>query len=240
MASIEYIKKRVEGKEKEIVKMEKKLERIKKAQATDWEVNPYYYDEGDLKSTERDLAEAREKLENLKNELKKAEEKAASRDVKAIIDFLEVWKQNTRQFYSDSIPRFLKARAEYWEKEKKLDWTVLKERQRILKERKQLREAFIERWGYMLEYIPHGDNFDWERFERDIKNEADKKYDDIIKRTNKIVGKITDASNLEVGYKGDLDGYVIGEKGIAHVHTVGAGGYNVQCFHFRVLVHEVK
>lgn len=240
MKSIEFITKRIDGKEKEIKNLEKKLDRIKEAQATNWEVNPQYYDEMDLKSTESDLEEAKRKLEILRADLVTAQKKAASRNVKEIIEFLETWKARTREFYKNSIPEFLKARAEYREQEKKLDWTVLKERQRILKERKQLKEAFIERWGYMMDYIPHGDAFDWEKFEKDIKNDADRKYDNIIERTNKIVGKITDASNLEVGYKGDLDGYVIGEKGIAHVHTVGAGGYNVQCFHFRVLVHEVK
>lgn len=240
MKSIEFITKRIDGKEKEIKNLEKKLDRIKEAQATNWEVNPQYYDEMDLKSTESDLEEAKRKLEILRADLVTAQKKAASRNVKEIIEFLETWKARTREFYKNSIPEFLKARAEYREQEKKLDWTVLKERQRILKERKQLKEAFIERWGYMMDYIPHGDVFDWEKFEKDIKNDADRKYDNIIERTNKIVGKITDASNLEVGYKGDLDGYVIGDRGIARVYTVGAGGYNVQCFHFRVLVQRLQ
>ena len=240
MKSIEFITKRIDGKEKEIKNLEKKLDRIKEAQATNWEVNPQYYDEMDLKSTESDLEEAKRKLEILRADLVTAQKKAASRNVKEIIEFLETWKARTREFYKNSIPEFLKARAEYREQEKKLDWTVLKERQRILKERKQLKEAFIERWGYMMDYIPHGDVFDWEKFEKDIKNDADRKYDNIIERTNKIVGEITDASNLEVGYKGDLDGYVIGDRGIARVYTVGAGGYNVQCFHFRVLVQRLQ
>ena len=240
MKSIEFITKRIDGKEKEIKKLEKKLDRIKETQATNWEVNPQYYDEMDLKSTESDLEEAKRKLEILRADLVTAQKKAASRNVKEIIEFLETWKARTREFYKNSIPEFLKARAEYREQEKKLNWTVLKERQRILKERKQLKEAFIERWGYMMDYIPHGDVFDWEKFEKDIKNDADRKYDNIIERTNKIVGEITDASNLEVGYKGDLDGYVIGDRGIARVYTVGAGGYNVQCFHFRVLVQRLQ
>ena len=91
-----------------------------------------------------------------------------------------------------------------------------------------------------MEVYVTGKEFETERFERDIKNEADRKYDNIIERTNEIVGTIRDASGLEVGDKGELDGYVVGDRGTAHVHTIGAGGYNIQCYHFRVLVHEIR
>ena len=63
-------------------------------------------------------------------------------------------------------------------------------------------------------------------------------YDDIIERTNRITGTITDATQLEVGAKGELNGYIIGERGTAKVSTIGAGGYNIQCFHFRTVIHE--
>ena len=92
MASIEFINKRIAGKEKEISKLEKKLERIEKAEATGWEVNPYYYDERDKRWTLKDLEAAHAALDNYKAELQAAQEKAASRDVEAILTFLENWK----------------------------------------------------------------------------------------------------------------------------------------------------
>ena len=82
--------------------------------------------------------------------------------------------------------------------------------------------------------------FNREKLQKELDQEADAKYDDIIERTNFICGKITDASGLYVGMKGDLDGYIKGERGTAKVQTIGAGGYNVQRFHFRTLVHEAK
>lgn len=92
MASIEYITKRIEGKAKEIAKLEKKIERIEKAQATNWEVNPYYYSEHDLKYATRDLDRAREALAQYQKDLEEAQHKANSRNIPAIIEFLENWK----------------------------------------------------------------------------------------------------------------------------------------------------
>ena len=50
----------------------------------------------------------------------------------------------------------------------------------------------------------------------------------------------TDASGLEVGAKGELNGLVNGTRGVARVTTIGAGGYNIQCFHFRTLVKDAS
>ena len=75
---------------------------------------------------------------------------------------------------------------------------------------------------------------------KDLKKEAEAKYDDIIERTNQVVGQITDASRLECNEKGNLDGIIIGTKGTAKVETIGAGGYNIQCFHFRTLINKLK
>lgn len=77
-----------------------------------------------------------------------------------------------------------------------------------------------------------------EKLKKDLKDEADRKYDFIIERTNSIVGTITDASDLRVGDKGDLNGFIKGENGVAKVQTIGAGGYNIQCFHFRTLINR--
>ena len=77
MATREFIQKRIEGKEKEIVKLEKKIERILKAKETGWEVNPYYYSESDLRWTNKDLEEAKASLAKYQAELEIENEKAA-------------------------------------------------------------------------------------------------------------------------------------------------------------------
>lgn len=69
MASIDFIQKRIAGKEKEIDKLEKKLVRIRKAEASGWEDNPYYYSENDLRWTLRDLEAAKQGLEKYRADL---------------------------------------------------------------------------------------------------------------------------------------------------------------------------
>lgn len=272
MASMEFIKKRIIGKEKEIEKLEKKLVRIKKAEAGNWETNnPYYYDEGDLKRCLKDIEAAQKALENYKAQLIVETEKANSRNVQIIIDFLEMWKANVRNYYTRGLKsyyadkqavRIAYSNAEqllYGSPEHKEAYTKF---EAINKQFRidcyghyEIRD-FINRWGKKesqkvkvaegkYECLkPYNNESTIEeataKLEKDLVQEANRKYDFIIERTNAIVGTITDASRLEINAKGNLDGFIIGTKGTAKVETIGAGGYNIQCFHFRTLIHEVK
>jgi hypothetical protein len=58
----------------------------------------------------------------------------------------------------------------------------------------------------------------------------------LIARVEKKAGKIIDASLMTIGNDGSLNGYITGKIMKVHVHTIYAGGYNIQCLHFRVLV----
>lgn len=66
----------------------------------------------------------------------------------------------------------------------------------------------------------------------------------LINRTIELCGTITDAQDLSLD--SDNQGYLIingivrGEKGNARVESIGAGGYNIQRYHIRVLVKPVK
>jgi len=271
MASIEFIEKRIEGKQKEITKLQNKLERIGKAEATGWKVNPYYYGESDKRYTLNELALAQKALEGYQAQLQEANHKAASRNVPAILEFLERWKKGMFEFYDKGL------KGAYAEKQ-----TVLKLRRAIEsfnygtpeyeKSKKAYEEAhkayYAKLHGYFrdltpderakpgfrythhvkikegeYEYILHYFEVTYEeavaKLQKHLREEANLKYDFIIERTVAIVGTITDASGLEIGGKGDLNGYIKGTDGTAKVQTIGAGGYNIQCFHFRTLISEV-
>ena len=247
MASIEFITKRIEGKQKEIAKLESKLSRIQKAQASNWENNPYYYDERDLKWTQRDLDAAREALAKYESDLATETEKANSRNVPAILEFLDGWKARVEAWYVENFPNYLEARAErYAENNAYCDWVNSHFGKEYREERDARRAAekaadkkYNKAWSDFFRYNDN-DTLNVDLLKKDLEQDAAAKYDDIVERTNAICGTITDATGLTVGLKGDLDGIVIGERGTAKVQTIGAGGYNIQCFHFRTLIHEVK
>ena len=255
MASMEYITKRIEGKQKEIKKLEAKLERIEKAKASNWENNPYYYHEDDLRWTLKDLANAREALAKYEAQLTAEQEKANSRNVAVILQFLENWKRKVMEYYVERFARYLVALEEYYARSSEHanwwnhgGWNDENAKQ-IDEEYRKYRKEFAKRWGEMERYEKRVLNpetrmyekvFNREKLQKELDVEANAKYDDIIERTNAICGKITDARGLWVSARGDLDGIIIGERGTAKVQTIGAGGYNIQCFHFRTLVHEVK
>jgi hypothetical protein len=269
MASTEFIQKRIEGKEKELTKLNKKLERIRKVEAQNWEdPNPYYYSAHDLKVTLSDIEEAQKALASYRAQLESEQEKAASRNVPVIIEFLNNWRMRVIEFHLEKFKEY------YDEKQKVRDLYNKIYGSLYSKDMTPEREAyeaaakifdqkchgyyetreFINRWGkpdHNKIKVKDGE-YEWLRpyinectldaamtkFKKDIDREWVRKYDFIIERTNAIVGQITDASDLKIGAKHDLNGYIVGTKGTARVQTIDAGGYNIQCYHFRTLINK--
>ena len=206
----------------------------------------------DIRRGQKEIDETAEKLVTYKAELESAEEKANSRDVQVILDFLKLWKEKVEAYYTKNFSNFLEAEKEYskfsrsyaewYNTNYSLRGTEEDKQKRI--EQKQMQAEFNDRWSHYFPYLVRDDQgnhqLDLVKLQKDLVNEANRKYDFIIERTNAIVGQITDASELTIGYKDDLNGYIIGTKGIAKVQTIGAGGYNIQCFHFRTLINKVR
>lgn len=72
--------------------------------------------------------------------------------------------------------------------------------------------------------------------ERILTKDVAAKKKSLIARIEKKAGTIVDASYLGIGPTGELEGLVEGTLSTVKVWTIGAGGMNIQCFHYRVLV----
>lgn len=95
-------------------------------------------------------------------------------------------------------------------------------------------------FGYFSSKGAYKGSLDMNTLDKRLAQEKQRKYEDLVRRISEVVGEIQDASNLSIGdQNGELNGIVKGSKGSAKVQTIGAGGYNIQVFHYRVLVHKI-
>ena len=244
MASIEFIKKRIEGKNKELDKLRKKMTRIEKAKASDWKDNPYYYHERDLIYTEKEINSALKMLQKYEEDLKEADKKAASRNIPVITQFLDAWETRVIEYFLKERKEYDKAYKEYGEADRALcnEYNSCHDsvkRKELSSKMRENSKNFRERWAHITAF-DHGSRTWEETMRADIAKEKIAKYDDLIERVVKITGEITDANGLSIGYKGDINGYIIGKEGKASINTIDAGGYNIQCYHFRTLIHKFK
>lgn len=101
-------------------------------------------------------------------------------------------------------------------------------------------EAWKARFGDAFFVMYESRNFDNDWLETQIEEEKKNKLIDLMTRVSKITGEIVDASYLYIANDGNINGYIIGKDGKAEVETIGAGGYNIQIFHYRVLIKPKK
>lgn len=245
---MDFIQKRIDGKQKEIEKLEKKWERIEAARATNWEKNPYSYGDYDVRVTTKELERAKKALEDYKVEMQKEIEKAKSHNVPAITQFLDNWEEQSIEYFQNEYVRYTDAYKKRQEEIKAYrDWKYsdagwsASEEERLERSHAEdkLRKKFKEDWMHVTQFY-HGAG-DWEEtMKKDVRAEKIRKYDDIIRRTNDAIGEIKSAERLRVGKAGDLNGFIDGTRGSVKVETIGAGGYNIQRYHFRTLINKLK
>jgi len=193
------------------------LENYKKSQGI-WYLPDYYSKRCDLEDAKSTLQKYLKQLED-----EKAKEASLSELPEVVVEFR-----------SNLIKRW----DEY-------DFWKLEEIDRIYKNNdieykdkiNQLREKFGLGWR----------DFSWltkEQIHNQNVKDADALILNMINRTVSLTGKITDCKYLYLDQDNSgytiINGLVIGESGKARIESIGAGGYNIQKYHIRVLVKEVK
>lgn len=163
--------------------------------------------------------------------------------VEAIESFLEAWASRAEAVYLNILTTGQELKAKMAKRASELNTSTYV----ILQadpEYKAIQTEWKKHWEaqpkYIRQYSSSSLKMAIEEIEKllakELESKKQKLYNDVF---NKI-GCIIDARALYVGYDGSLNGLVIGENGKAVITTISAGGYNIQSFHYRVLVKVSK
>ena len=79
---------------------------------------------------------------------------------------------------------------------------------------------------------------DENKLEEILLKDCKARYFQLVNEVTQYTGIILDAQGLRIK-AGELNGIIIGEKGKAKVQTFSAGGWNIQCFHYRTRVDKI-
>jgi len=106
---------------------------------------------------------------------------------------------------------------------------------------REFQSKMLEKWGrgwYDFQYLTD------DQIHKANVNAANSIVENLVNRTKELCGTIKDCSCLYLDSDNQgyliINGIIIGEKSKARVESIGAGGYNIQRYHIRVLVKAVK
>lgn len=256
-------KEKIEKTEKSITKWKDKIEKaplnFDKITKDAYEGREQRYFDVVVESYKEELRGTENKLKKLKELLvkysikKNIEDKKKSMPTIPIIEkFLDIWVINSKEFYNERrvacknyLEHIKKERDEFCKENNIRANDYSMEVHNLLREN-ELDHASISKDMSRLfpqivnEFVYRSDS-DWkDSLEIMINKERETKKYLFYKRIIEKVGNITDAHGLRIGDNGEINGFIIGDKGKATIDTITAGGYNIQCLHFRVLVNKIK
>lgn len=103
-------------------------------------------------------------------------------------------------------------------------------------ERREARQRLKKSWSSIIFELAGRRNGRKESAEVIAERQRVELLQTLSSRVIEKTGKVTNAKGLRIGDNGEINGYVEGDKGGATISTIIAGGWNIQCLHFRVLV----
>lgn len=221
--TVETLKTRIENSKKTIESKTKTLERHEKR----LEKKTEEYKSLEPGSREAyfalcDLEEISDNIESTEKALKKAKENLAKYEIQL----------NKAQEEEDNLPDVLKKLevelADEWYKIELQRKEEFNKKYKTYEDARQDGSSYstFDRYHYTLD----------SEFKKEAKVDAHNWVLDLQKRVYNKVGEITDWSHVSFCGKA-LNGWITGTKGETLVETIGAGGYNVQRYHLRVILH---
>lgn len=191
--------------------------------------------------------------DQLRAEIEKNKQTNADNRIEVIWTFLQNWKVIAEEFYINNI----KVLDEYYKVDSQVcdlhnssySFKKTHTEEEIEKFLSNMKDMEIKAKNLKAEIEPltrdiysrkEPDHCNHELLNKELDKEVKRKYIKMVEQVTKYTGEITDASLLEIDPRGDINGYITGKEGRAHLQTILAGGYNIQRLHFRVLVKAVR
>ena len=208
----------------------------------DWNKSPnideLYRAYSDLKEANNTLNKYQAKIDEIDNFEK--EDK-----IEALVIFLNNWRKSAYEWYLENAKKYIELCNNYENELENYLNIYIKENGEINWRTKynlesNFRKDYYQGINQFTKQLVYGNKIDYEMLNKELDNEVKAKYKDLVYRISSVIGIIQNASNLYIGRQnGEINGYVEGTKGNCWVETISAGGYNIQCFHYRVLVKKV-
>lgn len=191
------------------------------------------YIDRDIRGTNRDIEEMKDTILKYQNMLNIQDEKSKISVIKIFKDFVENYKEKILE-YVERIKTIYNEKsresAELWNSGGMRD---PEKKARIEQLRKEMNDLYT---GWFRIYKDKNKD----SFLKYVDEYFNKLYNELVLKVTDIVGEISSVEHLRIGSDGSLNGVVIGSKADAKIETIVAGGYNIQCRHYRVLVHKLK
>jgi chromosome segregation ATPase len=229
---LETLNDRIQKAEERIMKkqntIEKKTKMIEKKQSSlsKLDGNDKYWAECDIEGLTDDINRLHKEIEEIQQTLEGYKGQLAG--AKAKVEIMQELPEALKQMQNELVTR--------WDEYDK------KHRDFLKKQYSELGYTeFVKKYRYSA--YDDKDKTD-EQIHAGNMKDAEDLILNLVNRVRGIVGEITDWSNVRAtaGTYGFtvLNGYVVGTQGRCVVESIGAGGYNIQRYHIRVLVHEIN
>ncbi|WP_291632198.1 hypothetical protein [Clostridium sp.] len=224
-----------------ISKVTLKIQKLENNLQNETDEHEIYYIECDIRSAKDQIKDNQKKYEIAKLKLKEyqaafeieaAKQKELEIDCEVIEQFLEDWKTSARRYYTEQHDLYIACDRKHYE--------IVNQVGYFGKSNAEKRELSREYREEMEKFPRLFENGGFHDLEKHLENEVARKKEDLLIRITKVIGKITDASYLYIANDANLNGTIIGETGKAEIRTILAGGYNIQCLHYRVLVNKLS
>lgn len=215
----------------------------------DWNKGPNF---DELKCAYRDLHDVTATKNKYEIKLQEINNFENQDKIPVIVEFLENWKADAREFYLENAERYYllkknfdQAFAEWKAKHPEINFDARGWNPVVYEAKQNFKKSYYApvmpltanittfdthrepdpEKPFELIYVVDGYTVDEAALDKVLKETADSMYKDFVARITAVVGEITDASNLRI-VGGQLNGIVEGTEGKGKVETITAGGYN--------------